>query len=465
MEQFGSLSGLSPEGCGFKSLPCHMTETVIRLRPLHAGQRGVVGERTRFNVLMCGRRFGKTALGIDLAVEAALAGRKVGWFAATYKILNPAFDELEAILKTVPGFKKSESERWLRVGDGEIECWSMDTPDPGRSRKYHEAILDECGMVPELWNIWNRAIRPTLADYRGGAWFLGTPKDVGDFPSFYEKGQLGETDWKSWNLPTSANPYILAEEIEAMRQEMPDVDFRREVLGENVDTGNHPIGLDHIEGCTGPLTVGPPVAFGVDLARAVDFTAYVGLDKDAKVCRLDRWKTPWGLTKGRLEADIGQVYTYADSTGVGDPVVEDLQRAGMRVKGKVFSAKVKQQMVERLIAAIQQRRITFPRGWLTAELKALRATKTAYGTRYAGPDGSDIHDDGVMALALAWNAYSDTYHVPTVKPPIESKLEGRAPHFNGKTGKFDRVDSMQALEKMLGAGQRPPLGYRPRRTW
>jgi hypothetical protein len=423
----------------------------------------VVDEATRFNVLMCGRRFGKTALGIDLAVNRMLAGRTVGWFAATYKILNPAFDELEAILRTVPGFRKSESERWMRVGDGEIECWSMDTPDPGRSRKYHDAILDECGMVPELWNIWNRAIRPTLADYRGGAWFLGTPKDAGDFPSFYEKGQMGDADWKSWNLPTAANPFILPEEIEAMRQEMPDIDFRREVLGEAVETGDHPIGKQHIQNCIGELSKDVPVAYGVDLARAVDFTAYVGLDKEARVCRLDRWKTPWGLTKARLEADIGSVMTYADSTGVGDPVVEDLQRSGMRVKGKVFTARVKQQMVERLIAAIQQRRITFPKGWLVAELNALRATKTAFGTRYAGPDGSDIHDDGVMALALAWNAYTDTYHVPREQPVPESKLEGRAPHFNGQTGKFERVDSMQVLEKLLGQGRRPPLGYRPPR--
>lgn len=436
-----------------------MRDFRLVLRPLHAGQESVVAGAKRFNVLMCGRRFGKTALGKDIAITRALEGRKVGWFAATYKILNPAFDELEAVLRQVPGFQKSETERWLRLPNGgEIECWSMDTPDPGRSRHYHDAILDECGMVPELWNIWNRAIRPTLADYRGTGWFFGTPKDVGDFPSFYDKGQSDDPEWVSWNLPTSANPFISPEEIESMRREMPELDFRREVLGEAVDTGDHPIGKDKIAACIAPLSGKPAVVFGVDLARAVDFTVNVGLDENATVCKLDRWKTPWGLTKQRLETEIGNKLAYMDSTGVGDPVVEDLQRAGVRAVANVFTARFKQQMVEDLIVAIQRGQIKFPKGWLVAELNSLRAEKTAVGTRYAAPKGSDIHDDGVMALALAWRGYRKTYHPPKPEKIVEVKRDDRAPHFNFKKGEFDRVDPLQALDKIMRQGQRPPLG-------
>ncbi len=437
--------------------------TQIQLVRLHPGQASVVAGRKRFNVLMCGRRFGKTSLGLDLAINAMLDGRKVGWFAATYKILNPAFDELEAMLRGVPGFRKSETERWLRLPNGgEVECWSMDTPDPGRSRKYHDAILDECGMVPELWNIWNRAIRPTLADYRGTAWFFGTPKDKGDFPSFYDKGQGDDPEWVSWNLPTSANPFISADEIEAMRREMPDVDFRREVLGEAVDIGDHPIGKDKIAACVAPLSSKPAVVFGVDLARAVDFTACIGLDEAGAVCRLDRWKTPWGLTKQKLETEIGNRIAYIDSTGVGDPVVEDLQRAGVRAVANVFTARFKQQMVEDLIVAIQRGQIRFPAGWLVAELNALRAEKTAFGTRYAAPSGSEMHDDGVMALALAWRAYRKTYHPPKEPKDLPVKQDHRAPHFNPETGAFDRMSPDDALHKLLGYGQRPPLGVNGR---
>ncbi len=41
----------------------------IQVQKLHESQRRVVAEAKRFNVLMCGRRFGKTTLGIDRVVE------------------------------------------------------------------------------------------------------------------------------------------------------------------------------------------------------------------------------------------------------------------------------------------------------------------------------------------------------------------------------------------------------------
>ena len=47
---------------------------------LHPGQTKVLEEAGRFNVLECGRRFGKTHLGIQLAIDRAIDGGEVGWF-------------------------------------------------------------------------------------------------------------------------------------------------------------------------------------------------------------------------------------------------------------------------------------------------------------------------------------------------------------------------------------------------
>ncbi len=441
-------------------------ELRIELPRLHAGQRRVLAEAVRFNVAMCGRRWGKTQCGIDIAVNGVLDGELVGWFAPTYKILNPAFDELRGVLQGVPGFWKSESERTVGItGLGSVECWSMDTPDPGRSRKYHGVIVDEAGLQANLAQVFNESIRATLADYRGRCWFFGTPKGVGDFSAFFAKGQGLDGEWRSWRLPTSANPYILPAEIEAMRQGMPDAVFRQEVLAEVIDAGDHPIGLDAIAACVGEQSGAAPVVFGVDLARAVDFTAVIGLDAAGKVAVLERWKTPWGLTKARVERVVGNHIAYIDSTGVGDPVVEDLQRSGVRAIGHVFTARFKQQMVEHLITAIQRKQVHFPDGWLRAELDALRAEKTAVGTRYAGPHGADIHDDGVMALALAWLAYTKTVHAP--RPPIADtipvKQDDRAPHFNYATKRFERVSPMDDFNRQLQrTAHRPFVPRAPR---
>lgn len=433
-----------------------MREVRVRLRIRHAGQEAVVAEAKRFNVLMCGRRFGKTALGVDLAISGALAGETWGWFAPAYKYLEEAWRELVAVLQVVPGFQKNEQEHRLTLPTGgSIECWSMDSPDPGRGRKYHSIIVDEAGIVPGLARMWHTALRPTLADYAGKAWFLGTPKGVGDFSAFWRKGQGDDPDWASWRQPTSANPFIPPSEIEDMRASMPEQVFRQEVLGEPLADGEHPIGLDHIAACATGMSPGPAVVFGADLARSVDFTVLCGLNADRQVCHLERWKSPWGVTRSRLVSTIRNVLTYMDSTGVGDPIVEDVQREGARVIATVFTARFKQKMMEHLIAGIQQHRVTYPDNWIRGELESLTATRTAVGTRYAAPDGE--HDDGVMALALAYWGHSKTYHAPKVDVPIEAKRDNRAPHFNPKTGKFDRVTPMDAFERLMRTG-RPPLG-------
>jgi hypothetical protein len=73
---------------------------------------------------------------------------------------------------------------------------------------------------------------------------------------------------------------------------------------------------------------------------------------------------------GRARRDARRV----DSTGVGDPVLEALQRRGRGVgcqfEGFKFSAPAKQQLMEGLAVAIQQQQIHFPAGVIVNELEA-----------------------------------------------------------------------------------------------
>lgn len=423
----------------------------------------MANEARRFNVLMCGRRFGKTALGVDLASEAALDGHRVGWFAPTYKLLEEAWRELVATLMVIPGSTKHEQQKRIELPTGGvIECWSLDGEDPSRGRKYHLAIIDEAGLVPRLSHVFHSAIRPTLADYQGGAWFLGTPKGVGDFSALWNLGQdNSDPEWVSWRMATTSNPFIMPSEIEKMRATMPELVFRQEILGEPVDTGEHPIGLEHIAACLAPLSLAQPAVWGVDLARAVDYTVAVALDAGGHVTRLERWKAPWGVTRGRLNAILGETVTFIDSTGVGDPIVEDLQRAGRRAVATIFTMRSKQQMVEGLIAAIQQRRIRFPDGWLRGELESLTAERTALGTRYTAPDGPDFHDDGVMALSLAWTGYCKT-----VAPQIERvsapdvKQDDRSPKLDWQKKKLADVTTDDYINRELKRYQPRPTSVR-----
>jgi hypothetical protein len=374
----------------------------IELDVPHAGQMKVLAEAKRFNVLQCGRRWGKTTFGLNRLIDTALRGHPAGWFAPTYKVLADAWREAVAILSPIEPQKNEQEKRLVLPTGGTIEFWSLDDPDAGRSRKYKRVFVDEAGIVRNLEQSWQQAIRPTLTDLIGDAWFGGTPKGQNFFHRLYARGQSGEEAWASWRMPTSSNPYIDRAEIEEARRDMPPAAFNQEYLGIPADDGGNPFGLDAIARCVGPLSTRPPVVFGVDLAKSQDWTVVVGLDDDGCSCVMERWQSDWKQTTRKVLDMVGSTPTLIDSTGVGDPIVEDLSRQSYNIEGFKFTQSSKQQIMEGLAASIQRGEIRFPgdgdHKWLRNELEVFEYQYTAHGVRYSAPQG--MNDDAVCALAL-----------------------------------------------------------------
>jgi hypothetical protein len=89
-----------------------------------------------------------------------------------------------------------------------------------------------------------------------------------------------------------------------------------------------------------------------------------------------------------------------DSTGVGDAVLESLQKDGRsNFEGFKFTSQSKQQLMEGLAVAIQKQTIRFPEGVIANELESFEYEYTRTGVKYSAPSG--MHDDAVCALALA----------------------------------------------------------------
>lgn len=366
----------------------------------------MVAGAKRFNVLQCGRRSGKTTLGVDLAIDKALDGKPVGWFAPTYKILADAWRELVAATRDIAQKTDQQERRIELITGGVLECWSLDTPDPARGRKYARVLIDEAGIVRDLEQAWNGAIRPTLTDYRGDAWFFGTPKGRNYFHQLFTRGQQQDGEWVSWRFGTVENPVISPEEVADAKRDMPPAVFEQEYLGIPADDGGNPFGLAAIHACVVPqLSTAAPAVWGIDLAKSEDWTWAIALDGQGNVCRSERWQAPWSATLERVAGMLTRTGAMAliDSTGVGDPIVEQLQsRCGGLVEGFKFTAQSKQQLMEGLAAAIQQRGVTFADPVLVSELECYGYEYTKTGVRYTAPEG--LHDDGVCALALAVRA-------------------------------------------------------------
>lgn len=381
-----------------------MPTVELRLPRLHDAQLQVLAEAGRRNVVQCGRRWGKTTLGVDVVLDTALQGKPAAWFAPAYRMQAEVWRELQRLTAPMRQAKLCvaiKSERRLEFATGGVvELWSLDDPDAGRGRAYADIVVDEAAYVRNLLDAWDASLRAMLTDYRGRAWFLSTPHGMDDFHQLFLRGQQGVEGWASWRMPTTANPHIPVDEVELAERELPADVFAQEYLGIPAPDAANPFGADAIrEVCTlDEPTHGTPAVWGVDLAKSRDWTVALALEAGGTCSHLQRWRSDWRNTTARL-AGMLQAPSLVDSTGVGDPIVEELARKCPHVHGFKFTATSRQQLLEGLAVAIQRRAIRVPRAVLQDELLAFRFDYRGGGVRYAAPDG--VHDDTVMALALA----------------------------------------------------------------
>ncbi len=224
-----------------------MPDVELLLPKRHPGQEDIVAERARFNVAACGRRFGKTTLFLDLLIDdpgwGVLDGYPCAWFAGTAKIFDEVWRLAKETLEPIIRRTDAQKHRIELVTGGILDFWSLEGGDrggAGRGRKYRRIALDEVALVPDLLNLWQKSIRPTLIDYRGDAWFASTPKGCqNDFYDLWERGQPGKKakkGWKSWQIPSMRNPYLSKEELDELKDEYSGrpLDYAQEILAEFV---------------------------------------------------------------------------------------------------------------------------------------------------------------------------------------------------------------------------------------
>lgn len=369
----------------------------------HPAQEKVLSCDTRFRVLMCGRRFGKSLLAQIIALNECALGKRVAYITPTYLLGDFFFKELDKVLP--PSVKRNASTHIIEFNGGVIRFFTGESLDRLRGMAFHHVIIDEAPFIRNLEYGWKEVIRPTLTDYKGRATFLSTPRGHDYFYSLFLRGMNGDPEWASFKYTSYDNPHNDPAEIDSARTAMPEVTFKQEYMADPAENAANPFGNAYIRQCTYPISNQPAVCYGIDLAKSVDWTVIIGLDSGGSVCYLDRFQKDWRSTKMAITS-LPRAPIAIDSTGVGDPIFEDLAAAGYDVEGYKFTSLSKQQLMDGIKAAVHQRKITFPEGIITDELGVFEYKYTATGVRYSAPDG--FTDDAVMSLALAWYKYSKT---------------------------------------------------------
>jgi len=198
---------------------------------LHDAQMQIFKSDKRFKVASCGRRFGKSYLAAWVLIIKALQSedKDVFYVAPTFQ---QAKDILWSILKDVgQNVIKSTHENTATitlVNDRKIYLKGSDRPDTLRGVGLAYVVMDEyASMKPEVWEM---ILRPTLADVKGGALFIGTPAGKNHFHKLWLEAQLpeNEKDWESYQFVSTDNPFLDPDEIEAARKSMSTQAFRQE---------------------------------------------------------------------------------------------------------------------------------------------------------------------------------------------------------------------------------------------
>lgn len=387
-----------------------MPTLTLRLPALHQAQQKIKHEARRFNVVCCGRRFGKDVLGHEVLIEPALDSYPVAWFAPTYKMLSETWRDVLNIVQPITKTKHEQERRIDLITGGVIDMWSLDDPNVARGRKYKRVVINEAAMIRHLQEAWQQVIRPTLADYEGDAWFPSTPKGLNFFHSLYLNGQDElQPDWVSWQLPTYANPFIKPGEIEEMRRTLPERVFNQEIMAQFINEAGGVFRkvLDAAIAQPQPAQLGRAYVMGVDFGKQADFTVLTVLDViDKRMVALDRFnQIDYTVQTGRIRA-LYEKYKpstiIAERNSMGEPLIEQLQREGLPVQAFTTTNASKAQAIDALALAFERGELTILNdAVLIGELQAYEAERLPSGMlRYSAPDG--MHDDTVMSLALAW---------------------------------------------------------------
>ena len=201
----------------------------------------------RFRDAVCGRRFGKTFLGVkelqracQLAVRWQVSVEDEIWYAApTFKQGKRVF--WRRLKRAIPGDwlagRPSESECCLTLKSGHVlRIVGLDQYDHLRGSGLFFVLVDEWADCP--YAAWTEVLRPMLSTCRyvvdgvprqgGHALRIGTPKGFNHCYDSFCAGQGGVAEHRSWLYTSLAGGNVPAAELAAARRDLDARTFRQE---------------------------------------------------------------------------------------------------------------------------------------------------------------------------------------------------------------------------------------------
>lgn len=379
-------------------------------------QAAILNSHAKRKVVCTGRRSGKTTLGA-ISASVAFLDRKRILIASTSQDqsdifwrylrtwLAPLFDAKLAY--------KNETRRIMEFEHGLLRVKTGSDADVLRGFDADILILDECAYLDPT--AWYEVGAPMMADRDGTAMFFSTPVRKNWFYVLYHRAG-GDTSgrWENFHFTTRDNPHLSAVAVDELVGDMTEDAYRQEIMAEFLE-GSGQV-FRNVMDCATAQRVDPyPGEFvmGVDTAQQADYTVCVVIDRNTRrMVDMDRFnRVSWQVYRDRIKTmaarwGVGQIVFEINS--IGSPNFEALQVDGLPVVAFETTAVSKPPLIESLVLAFERREIgIFDDPVLLGELGAYeRQVSPRTGrSQYSAPEG--LHDDCVLALALAWSGVAN----------------------------------------------------------
>lgn len=400
------------------------------------------GRSERFAIGVAHRRCGKTVACInDLIRRAVQLDRPYppGRFGYIGPQLNQSKDNVWQYLKyyAEPLIRdKNEQDLWVELVTGSrVRLYGADNPDRIRGAYFDHVVMDEyADMNP---SVWGTIVRPMLADYQGGATFIGTPKGRNSFFDLYDRARSAP-DWFTFLLTADETGILPESELEAARRDMTPEEYEQEFL------------------CSFDAAI-KGAYYGKDIAELERKGRIKAVEPDPELPVHTAWDLGMGDSTAiwfwQAAGDEIRIVDHYENHGQAIPhYVAEIEARGYR-KGvdyvphdaKVRSLETGRTRVETLISlgrkpmlvanhkimdGINAARLTMPRIWFDAErckdgIEALRQYRADFDEKTRAFKDAPKHDwtshtaDAFRYLCMAWREQAKPEEKPDV-PPVKA---------------------------------------------
>jgi len=376
----------------------------------------------RFKVAVWHRRAGKSKTALNQQIARALKTKGVFYyFLPTYRqskaVMWDSLVKEHIPLEVVE--KINDSELAVYYVNGSIQRFAgCEDIDKHRGINTADVVFDEYAEISE--KMWTVIIQPILRENKGTATFIFTPKGLNHAWRLVQLAKENPKEWFVSIKDVNDTKVFTGDELNEIKRNTPIDLFEQEYYVKFIEGAGQffkRISSNLIEE-TEKIEPGHIYQMGVDLAKYQDYTVITLIDLNTfNVLKQERFnQIDWNLQKAKIEAlyhKYGKPLIYIDSTGVGDPIYEDLLKRGLRAEAYKFTEQTRKDLLVNLALKLEQGIIRIPDNEiLKSELQSFRYELTETGrTKIVVPEG--LHDDAAISLALAvWNMPSNPIPLP-----------------------------------------------------